>query len=238
MARWTPLHTPFAEEAFFYILDGEVLMHLDGEQRSLTAGSFVSVPAGVPHAYLVTSETARALLLITPGSGAMEDFFRAAGEPAAERRLPAAQPLDLEHMGWRRRVGVVGEDVEDHRGAVDHGHVERLFQVALLARQELIVHRHQVGVRLRDRRPQLGELSLAHVAVGLRAIAALGHLAGHGHAGRAEQLAELGQVGLAGAHGDHEGALSRPGVTDALAVARLAVPAVAASVHRFQSRRR
>ena len=83
-------------------------MHLDGEQRLLTAGCFVSVPAGVPHAYLVTSETARILILITPGSGAMEDFFRAAGEPAAERGLPAAGPLDIERIGLAaQRTGAV-----------------------------------------------------------------------------------------------------------------------------------
>jgi uncharacterized cupin superfamily protein len=85
------------------MLEGEVLMHLDGEQRSLTAGCFVSVPAGVPHAYLVTSEMARTLILITPGSGAMEDFFRAAGEPAPERELPDAGPLDIERIGLAAR---------------------------------------------------------------------------------------------------------------------------------------
>jgi uncharacterized cupin superfamily protein len=104
----TPLHTHPAEEETFYVLDGEALMHLDGEQRSLTAGCFVSVPPGVPHAYLVTSETARTLLLITPGSGAMEDFFRAAGEPAAERGLPPAGPLDIERIGLAaQRTGAV-----------------------------------------------------------------------------------------------------------------------------------
>ena len=104
----TPLHTHPAEEETFYVLDGEALMHLDGEQRSVTAGCFVSVPPGVPHAYLVTSETARTLILITPGSGAMEDFFRAAGEPAAERGLPAAGPLDIERIGLAaQRTGAV-----------------------------------------------------------------------------------------------------------------------------------
>ena len=104
----TPLHTHPAEEETFYVLDGEALMDLDGEQRSLTAGCFVSVPAGVPHAYLVTSETARTLLLITPGSGAMEDFFRAAGEPAPERGLPPAAPLDIERIAMAaQRTGAV-----------------------------------------------------------------------------------------------------------------------------------
>jgi len=104
----TPLHAHPAEEETFYVLEGEALIHLDGEERSLGAGSFVSVPPGVPHAYLVTSDVARTLVLVTPGSGAMEAFFRAAGEPAAERVLPDAGPLDIERIaGAAERPGAV-----------------------------------------------------------------------------------------------------------------------------------
>jgi quercetin dioxygenase-like cupin family protein len=95
----TPLHAHPAEEETFYVLEGAALMHLDGEERPLAAGCFVSVPPGVPHAFLVTSKVARTLILITPGSGAMENFFREAGEPAAERKLPEAGPLDVERIG-------------------------------------------------------------------------------------------------------------------------------------------
>ncbi len=59
--------------------------------------------------------------------------------------------LDLElALG---RVGVVGEDVEDHGGAVDDRHAELLLEVALLARQQLVVAGDQVRVRLLDRAP-------------------------------------------------------------------------------------
>lgn len=95
----TPLHTHPREEETFYLLEGEALFHLDGDERALGAGSFVSVPRGLPHAYLVTSEVARLLILVTPGDGAMEAFFREAGEPAAERTLPAEGPLDIERIG-------------------------------------------------------------------------------------------------------------------------------------------
>jgi quercetin dioxygenase-like cupin family protein len=95
----TPLHTHPVETETFYVLEGEALMHLDGDERTVAAGSFVSVPPGVRHAYLVTSEVARTLVLITPGSGAMERFFREAGEPAADRVLPPPAPLDLERIG-------------------------------------------------------------------------------------------------------------------------------------------
>ena len=46
-------------------------------------------------------------------------------------------------------VGVVGEDVEDHGGAVDHRHAERRLEVSLLARSELVVAGDQVGVAAR-----------------------------------------------------------------------------------------
>ena len=95
----TPLHTHPVEAETFYVLEGEVLMHLDGEERTVAAGGFVWVPPGLPHAYLVTSESARTLLLITPGTGAMERFFRDAGEPAADRVLPPRGPLDIERIG-------------------------------------------------------------------------------------------------------------------------------------------
>ena len=56
-------------------------------------------------------------------------------------------------------VGVVGEDVEDHRRAVDHRHAERLLEVALLARHELVVAGDEVGVRAGDLDLELGELA-------------------------------------------------------------------------------
>ena len=53
--------------------------------------------------------------------------------------------LDL-HLALGR-VGVAGEDVEDHRGAVEHRHVELGLEVALLARRELVVGDDDVRVR-------------------------------------------------------------------------------------------
>jgi len=104
----TPLHVHPDEEETFYVLEGEALFHLDGSERSLGAGGFVSVPRGMPHAYLVTSEVARSLVLVTPGSGAMEAFFRDAGEAAPERALPAESPLDIERIGAAaERTGAV-----------------------------------------------------------------------------------------------------------------------------------
>ena len=97
--KTTPLHTHPEEDETFYVLEGEVRFHLDGAETTLGAGGFASARRGVPHAYLVTSETARMLILITPGTGRMEEFFRQASEPAGERALPEESPLDMERIG-------------------------------------------------------------------------------------------------------------------------------------------
>ena len=113
---------------------------------------------------------------------------------------------------------MLGEDVEDHGGAVDHRHAERLLEVALLARLELVVGNHHVGVGLLDRLLQLRQLALAEVAVRIGLRAALVKVAGHRHAGGAQQLAQLRELGLLRPGGDQEGALAGSRVADALAV--------------------
>ena len=83
--------------------------------------------------------------------------------PHAGEVVLQLRELDLElALG---RVCVVGEDVEDDRGAVDHRDVERRLEVALLARNELVVAGDQVGAVTLDLRAQLGELAAPEVAV-------------------------------------------------------------------------
>ena len=78
----TPLHLhPDADESM-YLLEGEILIHLDGVEHRVGPGGLAMVPRGTPHAFLVTSETARMLVLITPGIG--QDFFFGASEPYVE----------------------------------------------------------------------------------------------------------------------------------------------------------
>ena len=94
--------------------------------------------------------------------------------------------LDLElALG---RSGVVGEDVEDDRGAIDHRPAGSLLEVALLARRELVVAGNQVGVGAGNRLLELGELALTEIVVGVGVGAPLDQLARHGYSGRAQQL--------------------------------------------------
>ena len=77
------------------MLEGELLVDMDGEQRSVGEGGVFVAPRGGPHAFLVTSETARLLCLQTPGSG--ESFYRDASEPVSSAS-DAARPADLARL--------------------------------------------------------------------------------------------------------------------------------------------
>ena len=93
--KTTPLHLHPLEEETIYVLDGEMLVHIDGEEHVLGSGGCVMAPRGVPHALLVTSETARVLAILTPG--AAESFYRDAGEPATSDD-DVTRPPDLQRL--------------------------------------------------------------------------------------------------------------------------------------------
>src|SRR3954451_23746707 len=102
--RATGLHIDPSHETF-YVLEGELLFHVDGEEHRAHAGDTVAVRRGVPHAFLIVSQTARFLVMNTPGT--QERFFRAGGEPALNRDFAAAPPPNLERtMAAAHEYGV------------------------------------------------------------------------------------------------------------------------------------
>ncbi len=88
--KTTPLHTHPREDETFIVLEGEILVHVEGTEHPVGPGGVAVVPRGTRHAFLVTSEMARVLVLQTPGSG--ETFYRDASEPSTDEtdaeRLP------------------------------------------------------------------------------------------------------------------------------------------------------
>jgi quercetin dioxygenase-like cupin family protein len=94
--KTTPLHAHDDGDETLYLLDGEALVHVDGEEHELGAGGMAFAPRGVPHAFLVTSATARLLTLLVPGSA--EAFYRGASEPVDEDASPAG-PVDFARVG-------------------------------------------------------------------------------------------------------------------------------------------
>jgi quercetin dioxygenase-like cupin family protein len=87
--RATPLHRDPSDETF-YVLDGELLFHIDGTEHTAGAGDTLAVRRGVPHAFTATSEIARFLVINTPGTH--DQYFRDGGEPAAHADFDTAPP--------------------------------------------------------------------------------------------------------------------------------------------------
>lgn len=78
----TPLHIHPNEDEALYVLEGELLVHINGHDHRVGPRGFAFAPRGVPHAFLVTSPEARILCLETPASA--EAFYRGASQPLGD----------------------------------------------------------------------------------------------------------------------------------------------------------
>jgi quercetin dioxygenase-like cupin family protein len=90
--KTTPLHLHPDEDELVYVIEGELIAHIAGQESRVGRGGLVVFPRGVPHSFLVTSETAHLLALQMPGTG--EQFYREASEPATST-ADASRPPDL-----------------------------------------------------------------------------------------------------------------------------------------------
>ena len=83
------------------------------------------------------------------------------GRAAPQSRQAVAQERQLDLRLALERVGVLPEDVEDHRGPVDRGSAEQLLEVVLLGGRQLVVEHDRVGVDTDADLAQLLGLALA-----------------------------------------------------------------------------
>jgi quercetin dioxygenase-like cupin family protein len=90
--KTTPLHVHDESDETLYVLDGEIRVHIAGAEHDVAARGIAVMPRGVPHAFLVLSETARLLTLLVPGSA--EAFYRGASDPATLESGPDG-PVDF-----------------------------------------------------------------------------------------------------------------------------------------------
>ena len=94
----SPLHVHHNQDEWFYVLEGELTIWVDGETHVAPAGSFVFGPRDIPHTFIVSSEQARFLLVTEPAG--FENFVRALAEPAQQLVIPppATEPPDMARM--------------------------------------------------------------------------------------------------------------------------------------------
>jgi quercetin dioxygenase-like cupin family protein len=87
----SPLHVHRREDEWFYVLEGELTIWVDGEVSVAGPGSFACGPRDVPHTFVVSGLTGARWLLGAAPAG-FDDFVRAVAAPALSRALP---PADL-----------------------------------------------------------------------------------------------------------------------------------------------
>ena len=87
-----PLHVHHEHDETFYVLEGEVSLHLPGRSITVRPGEAFFAPRGVPHVYRVESETARWMAFGTPAGFA--EFVREVSDEPDRDGLP---PLGRDH---------------------------------------------------------------------------------------------------------------------------------------------
>ena len=98
-----PLHIHRDAAEAFYVLEGEYIIFLDGHEASCPAGSFIFIPAGVPHGFRVGGVASRKLNLYAPA--AMVGYF---DELAATVGSGEVDPDDLAEIARRYSMDVIG----------------------------------------------------------------------------------------------------------------------------------
>lgn len=81
-----PAHFHTFEDESFLILEGEMEFQAGADKFKAAAGELVVLPKGIPHSFNLVSDTAKALLLITPAG--FETVFKEFGIPALTLELP------------------------------------------------------------------------------------------------------------------------------------------------------
>jgi mannose-6-phosphate isomerase-like protein (cupin superfamily) len=99
------LHDDAAEA--FYVLDGEYVMSLDGDEYRCPAGSFIFIPVGVPHGFRVGEVPSRKLNFYFPA--AMVGYF---DDLAAALARSDVTDDDLDEIAEDHHMHIVGPPSE------------------------------------------------------------------------------------------------------------------------------
>jgi quercetin dioxygenase-like cupin family protein len=103
--KTTPLHTHPNLDETLIVLEGEILVYAEGREHRVGPRGVAVALRGVPHAFLVTSESALILALQTPGSG--EAFYREASEPASAQTDPGRTDWERVRAAAERHPDII-----------------------------------------------------------------------------------------------------------------------------------
>jgi quercetin dioxygenase-like cupin family protein len=120
-----PIHRHHWEDEIIYVLEGEVMFHVDGRRHPGTTGTCAFLPRGSEHSYAVESAEARLLVLVAPaGLERLYDeqhWFETQSSPHVEWLVTVGAKYGLEVTGPPptplRRNGHLSSDGHDGRAA-------------------------------------------------------------------------------------------------------------------------
>jgi mannose-6-phosphate isomerase-like protein (cupin superfamily) len=98
-----PLHIHHGIAEAFYVLDGEYIIFLDGNESRCPAGSFIFIPAETPHGFRVGKVASRKLKLYLPAS--MVGYF---DDLSDAMKTGSADPERLSEIATQYSVEVIG----------------------------------------------------------------------------------------------------------------------------------
>jgi hypothetical protein len=98
-----PMHIHHGIAEAFYVLAGEYVIFMDGDEHRCPTGSFVFIPPEIPHGFRVGDAPSRKLNLYLPAS--MVGYFDELSEAI---RTGEADPTVLDRIAERYSVEVIG----------------------------------------------------------------------------------------------------------------------------------
>ncbi len=98
-----PLHIHRGAAEAFYVVEGEYIIFLDDREFVCPAGSFIFIPAGLPHGFRVGRVASRKLNLYAPA--AMVGYF---DDVAAATAAGDVDPDRLSEIALRHKMEVIG----------------------------------------------------------------------------------------------------------------------------------
>jgi quercetin dioxygenase-like cupin family protein len=106
-----PLHVHLHEDEAFYVLDGELRLHVQGKPVAhVPAGELAMAPRRVPHVYVVDSATPARWLAISNGD--FDRFVEEVSVPASQPTLPTEPhlppPDELTAIAARHGIEILG----------------------------------------------------------------------------------------------------------------------------------
>jgi quercetin dioxygenase-like cupin family protein len=105
-----PLHVHHGHDEVFYVLSGQMSIHLPGSRVDLGPGQAAFAPREIPHTYRVESDDGARWIVATT-SGDFAAFVAGPAVPADDDGAPAEglpTPADLAAAGARAGIEVLG----------------------------------------------------------------------------------------------------------------------------------